>query len=260
MFEVNETNREKLIDQLEKVIDQYENQMNEWLGKLDGWTKERLFQSDSNNTFDCPYNAQHKKISSKNYAKHLRICKLKSQKHTKQDVIEYVKQAPISTSSTIQIDEKEHQTVCNNTEKCVSFSTNHYLVNYSPDERLKLYDYSREKLKMFGFLHGNLNEQTFLTDFDGHSEQSSKEKPDLFSTREPKRRTKSYRTSGSRNYVEQLRDLIQTQMEIIEQKQQNDQVNEKLGGKEEANSSSRHSNHKKHKHKKSKKKKKRSSP
>jgi hypothetical protein len=260
MLDEKETNREKLIDQLEKVINRYENQMNEWLSKLDGWTKERLLESNTANAFDCPYNAQHKNISSKNYAKHLRICKLKSQKHTGHDVIEYAKHVAGNTPTGIQIDEKEHQTVCNNAEKCVSLTTNHYLVNYSPEERLKLYDYSREKFKKFGFVHANPNEQTFLTDFDEQFERNSKEKPDLSATRDPKRRTKSYRTSGSRNYVEQLRELIQMQMEMIEQTQKNNQVDAKLGADEETNSTSRHSKHKKHKHKTSRKKRKHSSP
>jgi hypothetical protein len=256
--ESEKTNREKIIGDLENLINQYQSQMNEWLGKF-GWTKESLFhRSNSTNAFDCPYNPQHKKISSKNYAKHLRICKLKSQNHTRDDVIEYGKHIPIPASSCIQIDEKEHQMVCNNAQKCVSLTTNHYLVNYSPQERLKLYNYSREKLKGLGVAHEHLNEQAFLTDFNSHLEQSSNENSNFSAKREPKRRTKSYRTSGPRSYIQELRNLIQMQMESIREKQPNDRVDERLVADEQKNSS-RYSR-KKHKEKKSKKKKKHSSP
>jgi predicted CopG family antitoxin len=229
----------------ENVLNQIESDMNGWLKKFN-WNKETLLDKNATETtepmtmsddgdnqlFVCPYNIGHTKILKKNYDKHVFKCGLKMQNHQAKDIIDYSKQAVAPSDFQLTLDQKAHDNLLAShgnhynyrnklidaNRPLVSLTNDHLYINHTPQERLLLYNYSLDQFKKSGYpCDSNWNDETFLQHDSPSASSNAKYNDILVELRERKRRPKSYKTNKAKSFTDVLRDLIGTQMNLLEQ-------------------------------------------
>ena len=110
------------------------------------------------------------------------------------------------------------------TPALVSCTNNHMFVNHTPEQRLILHNYCVDQSKQAGYpVDSKWNDETFLECAAKSSDPHAKNNAGmsysdiLGELHEKKRRPKSYKTSKSKSFTDVLRDLIGTQMNLLEQ-------------------------------------------
>ena len=74
------------VDSLDRYLNKVESLMNNWLNEFE-WDRETLFKSQSTHGLVCPFNEAHRKISQKNYSRHVQRCRLKSLNFSKLNIV-----------------------------------------------------------------------------------------------------------------------------------------------------------------------------
>ena len=238
--------REISVEKLEKFVNTIESDLEKWMQKFE-WTREKLIENvkTKEQYLQCPIDKAHDRISSQNFEKHVQKCRMKSQNYTDQDIKDHLKSKKKPDGPfQIKIDETEQSNLFpiknkkselthllpipfdpklalkqleENSDRDYAKTNKYLLINYTPEERLALHNLALEKSKTMGFPLNNWDQESFLTQNDQETTKNETNSSSYINeTRDRKRRPKSYRTSGSKSYTASLRDLIQTQMSVLE--------------------------------------------
>ncbi len=94
----------------------------------------------------------------------LKLTKIDTSTNINNDINEKKLPIPFDYFEYSKLKQKDVSTVINNkvNERAVSLSNDHMFINYSNDERLKLYEYAIEQSKLLNFPFNSWNEQSFL--------------------------------------------------------------------------------------------------
>ncbi len=74
------------VDSLDCYLNKIESLMNNWLDEFE-WNRETLFKSQSDHGLVCPFNDAHRRITQKNFTRHVQRCRLKSLNFSKLNIV-----------------------------------------------------------------------------------------------------------------------------------------------------------------------------